>query len=454
MASDEQRGLVRALFSGTITRRDFITRAVALGMSAGAAAALAADAGLIGTVHAAQEGAPQASGQILNLWNDKSNSAAWFNTEGQDALKATGAGFKSVPYADTTTYQAAVRTAGRTSRAPDLYTWWSGWQMRDMMNAGLATDVSALWDQNKGAYDPAVRAAFTFSGKTYGLPLYLAYWEVIYNKHVFAQYHLAPPTTWAEFMTICKTLHSHGVTPLGATISGRWPGFIYFEELLARSSPTAYNQLMAGKIKYTDPVVLKAMNLWGTLIKAGYFTDPAAVQFGTSGSNDLLQYFSKGKVAMVEMGSWYEPSITATGLKPGTDFGAFLMPNVDPAAGNIVIFETGPLVVSAHGSNHTQAMKAASWFMSKAGQQDWIRTTGFNPARNDVAATNTIDSQIAATINSGHYTLLQRYWEATPFDIVNVAVDQFDKFMLHPNDPMAILQTIQTQADRTWASLG
>src|SRR5579875_3579921 len=131
MASDEQRELVRTLLSGAITRRDFFARALALGMSAGAVAALADDASL-GSAHAAPSNAQQAAGSTLNLWNDKSNWAAWF---------------KAVPYAGTTTYQAAVRTAARTSRAPDLFTWWSGWQMRDMVNAGLATDVSALWDQ-------------------------------------------------------------------------------------------------------------------------------------------------------------------------------------------------------------------------------------------------------------------------------------------------------------------
>ena len=88
-------------------------------------------------------------GTTLKLWNDKPNWAAYFNPEGQSALKATGVGWKAVPYADTTTYQAAVRTAGRTAKAPDLFTWWSGYQMLDTVNASLAADLSPLWDKNK-----------------------------------------------------------------------------------------------------------------------------------------------------------------------------------------------------------------------------------------------------------------------------------------------------------------
>jgi ABC-type glycerol-3-phosphate transport system substrate-binding protein len=402
----------------------------------------------VGAVRAAHSNA----GVTISLWNDKATWKPYYTTMGQATLKAVGVGFKVVPYADTTTYQAAVRTAGRTSKAPDLYTWWSGYQMLDTVQAGVAADVSALWDKNKSAYAPGLRAAFTFGGKTYGIPENLAYWEVIYNKHVFAKYNLTPPTTWAQFMAINKTLLSHGVTPLAATITGRWPAFIYFEEMLVRSDPQAYLNLMAGKIKYTDPTVVKAMNLWGSMIKEGDFTDPGATTFGTAGSNDVLAKLSQGKVGMIEIGSWYEPTLTGAGLKPGVDYGAFIMPDINPAAGKIVIFETGPLVVSAHGQHVADAMKAADYFMSQAGQQVWINATGFIPARNDVKAANGLDQQMVTTVSHG-YTLIPRYWEATPFDIVNVAIDQFAKFMLHPGDPTPILQTIQTQADRTWATM-
>jgi hypothetical protein len=98
-------------------------------------------------------------------------------------------------------------------------------------------------------------------------------------------------------------------------------------------------------------------------------------------------------------------------------------------------------------------MKSIDYFMSRAGQQTWVKATGFISARRDVPPTSAVDRQLVSTLNSGHYTLLQRFWEATPHDIVEVAVDQFDKFMLHPSTEMSVLKTIQSQADRTWASM-
>ena len=77
------------------------------------------------------------AGATLQLANDKPTWAPWFNAEGTAAAKQVGASWKAVEYADTTTYQAAIRTAGRTSKAPDLFTWWSGYLMTDIVNAGI-----------------------------------------------------------------------------------------------------------------------------------------------------------------------------------------------------------------------------------------------------------------------------------------------------------------------------
>ncbi len=403
---------------------------------------------------AARVAHPAAAAATLQLANDKPAWASWFNAAGAAAAKAVGVNWKAVPYADTTTYQAAIRTSGRTSKAPDLFTWWSGYLMSDIAGSGLAQDTSSLWNQNASAYDPAIRSAFNYNGKTYGAPLYTAYWVVFYNKHVFSKYGLETPTTFAQFESLAKSIRGHGIDPLGATIDGRWPGFIYFESLLAGSNPSLYNNLMAGKAKYTDPGVVKIMTLWADMIKAGDFSNPAIVTGSNPSSpHDENRLFIQGKIAMMEGGTWNEPNLIADGFKPGTDYGVFLMPDVTPSAGKVAIFETSPLMASSQGQHKDAAMKGLAYFMSKAGQQAWVRSSGFISARKDVPPTSAVDQQLTSTVNTGHYTLLQRYWEATPHDIVEVAVDQFDKFMLHPSDATSVLTTIQKQAGQTWASM-
>jgi multiple sugar transport system substrate-binding protein len=388
----------------------------------------------------------------LGLSNDKATWKDWFQAEGNAAKQATGAAWKPSEYADTNSYQAAIRTSGASSKAPDLFTWWSGWLMKDIVDAGFAQDVSSYWDRESSAYSTDLRGLFTFNGKTYGAPLYFGPWVTYYNKKVFDKYGLQAPKTWSDLQHVMQTLKSNGVTPYGATVEGRWPAFIYFETLLLNSDPALYKNLMAGKAKYTDPGVVEAMNLWGQMIRAGYFTDPSSVTFGT-GNNSFVNTFAQGKAAMVEIGSWYGPTLVSANLAPGQDFGAFLFPNIKDGIQNTVVIESGPLVAAAHGSHKDDAAKSLGWFMSKAGQETWIKATGFTSARADVSSPSPVDQQLIQDMKNGSYQQVNRYWEATPHDIVETAIDEFARFMLQPGDPMSILTAIQKKADSVWASV-
>jgi ABC-type glycerol-3-phosphate transport system substrate-binding protein len=57
---------------------------------------------------------------------------------------------------------------------------------------------------------------------------------VFYNKQIFAQYHLSPPTTYSQFLSVLNTLKANHVQPLWLATGG--PGdpagtylqFIYY----------------------------------------------------------------------------------------------------------------------------------------------------------------------------------------------------------------------------------
>src|SRR5256885_1290945 len=159
-----------------LTRKDFLK----LGGGTAAGAALFPGAALAGLDR--RGGGAHAAAKMLKLANDKVTWKDWFNPAGQAAGKAVGVGWDAVEYADTTSYQAAIRTSGRTAKVPDLYSWWSGWLMKEIVDADFAADVTPIWDKNAAHYSKDVRSAFTFGGKTYGAPLYISYWVLLYNK--------------------------------------------------------------------------------------------------------------------------------------------------------------------------------------------------------------------------------------------------------------------------------
>ncbi len=421
---------------------DTLDRRTLLKAGGGALAAF----GLSGLLTACGNGKGSGSGSsvsTLQLSNDKPTWQSWFQSEGDQAKQAVGVGWTPREYSDQQAYQAAIRTSG--TKAPDMFTWQSNQLMKDIVSAGFLADVSDSWKKQGDAYSADLKKQFTFGGKTYGAPLYTAPWVVFYNKQVFDKYQLKPPTTWDDFQQVLATLKSNGIAPLGATVDGVW-SFVMFQTLLVASDPKLYQDVLAGKAKYTDPGVVDVMNLWGQMLKAGYFTDPSSVTFSTRGTN-FSAPFKQGKAAMTAMGTWFEANLTAAGMKPGDDYGAFMFPSVKPGVPKTVVVESGPLCVAAHGTHQEEAIKTLDWFMSKEGQQAWVKLTGFISSRSDVPPTSTVDQEIVSVLKSGGYQQVSRYYEGTQKDIVQTAISEFQKFLLHPDDPMSILNAIQKQAD-------
>jgi multiple sugar transport system substrate-binding protein len=118
-----------------------------------------------------------------------------------------------------------------------------------------------------------------------------------------------------------------------------------------------------------------------------------------------------------------------------------------------VIFEAGPLLVAKKSETHDTAVKSATYWMSKDGEQRWADLTGFLVANSD--AKLPADKEVAKlndTISQGHYKLLGRYWESTPSPIAEAAVDEISKFVLDPNSAADVMQNLQKIADDYWAA--
>ncbi len=387
----------------------------------------------------------------LVLMHDKSGAPDYrqfYEATGAAAKAAIGIGFTQSPYPDTNAFQAAVRAALPTNKAPDLFTWWSTYRMKDLIDENLVADLSDLWDKHKGEFSQGLRDAFTFNGKAYGFPDVVEYWGVWYNKDVFAKYNLKVPTTWDEFLTICATLKKNKITPMLQTVGGRWPTFILFEEMVARQDPQLYVDLCEGRAKYTDPRVKTAFGVWADLIKKGYFTDPSTDLFA-----DGPRLFNEGKVAMIPCGSWYLTQLMTGGVSPDKA-DIFIMPPVNPAAGKVVIMEASPIVVSAKTPNLAAAKKVADWWMGPDGNASFAKAVNQYPANSQSDSSFLPASKVALlkTIKDENYRILNRYWEATPTAICEKAVDKFAEFILHPENVDTILADLDKIADDYWAT--
>lgn len=388
----------------------------------------------------------------LSFYHDKSPWQDFYVQLGKSAEQAIGIGWEPTPYSDTTSYQAALLAALPTTQSPDMFTWWSGYRIEDLYKQGVLMDVSDIWTQAiaDGNMPESLAAAFTFDNAQWALPGNVSYWPVFYNKKVFADNNLTVPATWEDLTNAAATLKAAGITPFGATQNGRWPAFIWFEEMILRSDPQLYLDLTAGKVKYTDDRVVAAMEVWKGLIENDYFTS-----FDSDMNNDIGPGLAAGKVAMFPIGTWFQSVFISNGMKPGEDYDQFIMPNITPSStAKSIIFEAGALPIAKNAPHPDDAKKMGAWWISPEAVTEFANLIGDAPSNPKAVSDNPVVKGLLDTLSTEKYTLYQRYWEASPVPIVEGAVDYLAQFMLNPGDLQKVLESIEQLAEQTWAERG
>ncbi len=397
-------------------------------------------------------GAQTGGGGTVELYSDKSASQPWkriWTEMGDLAKKEIGVDLKLSGFSGTTSYQQALQSSLRTGRTPDLFTWWSGYRLQDLVEQGVLSDLSSIWEEAlaNGNVKEDLAPSVTFDGKRWGVPFAnVSYWPFFYNKKVFDEQGLKPPETWDDFVSAADAFNEADVTPFFATVDGRWPSFIWFEELLIRTDPDFYQRLVKGEESYTDPLVVGVMEEWKSLIDAGYFSD-LDIPLDSNAAGE----FAQGRIAMFPIGTWFNQQFVDAGMKPDEDYSAFILPNVDPnLKQRSIVFEMSPAAIPANAPNADTSNELAQWWLSPEAQKTYAEKLGDVPANPKVRPGNPVVDRLVSTTEDQDYVLIERYWEATPPQIVEEAVDQLARFMLKPGEYMDVLKTIEGIAQREW----
>jgi len=384
------------------------------------------------------------------------SDAAW-HEKGQQAVGAAaksvaGTDVRSVMFQTPGEYQEAVKANLGTAKAYPMFDWWFAYRMKELVDMGDVADVTSIWEKHiaAGEYPSSLMNSFGFNGRAYALPKGVNYWVVFYNKQIFDKYNLEPPQTWDEFMSIAQTLKENDVTPFGLDITTcEWCGFIWFEELLVRTDPSIYSRLMDGKLRYNDPEVIEVMLKWKDLLDRGYFTEPGLVDDDTSG-----MAFAGSVFAMYLIGDWWTANAETAGLRANKDYGIFVMPGITEKGSNALIIEGRPVLIAEHSPYKEAALEMADYFMGVEGQTIWARESKSNSPNLKVPEDSRPEHlrALASDVSDGEYTLLPRYWEATPPEIVEKVVVLLDKFVQEPASYRALMNEAQALADAYWVS--
>jgi raffinose/stachyose/melibiose transport system substrate-binding protein len=131
------------------------------------------------------------------------------------------------------------------------------------------------------------------------------------NKNLFDKYGVTPPTTLSEWAKDCAVFKAHKVGCFVQGVASLGFSQDTLQEIADSVSPGTWTLATEGKTKWTNPAFVQTLTIWKSLFTDGIMEPGAlAVQQYPDASNDFLS----GKYAMIEMGTWYTPNATRSGM--------------------------------------------------------------------------------------------------------------------------------------------
>jgi alpha-glucoside transport system substrate-binding protein len=308
---------------------------VALAVALAALVATASRAS--GTKHSA------GSIEVLSLWGGSEKDA--FTKVTDQFTKNTGI---TVTYTSARDFIPDISTRLAAGNPPDVAIVPRPGYLASLAQKGALKDLSAMGLTSSYLSQRYGSSWIGFGqvGSTiYGVPTKANSKSVIwYRPDKFKRFKLAVPKTWAQLLALTKTMKSKGLVPWAVgdgPNQSQWVLTDWFESIYMRTAGAAkYQALFSGKLPFTDPSVVRALQLLTQIVNGTYvlggiqgilgtsFVDGIGAVFGKNAKAQL--YYEGGFVGGIALGQ------VNTALQPGVTINDFAWPTIDPTAGSPV----------------------------------------------------------------------------------------------------------------------
>lgn len=207
----------------------------------------------------------------------------------------------SISLATFDQYFTKLKTQATSDNLPDVF-WMNGPNFQLYAgNKQLATLDGLVEAKQFDAanYPKALNELYSLDGTQYGVPKDYDTIALWYNKKLFADAKVAPPTaewTWNDYKATAAKLKAalgaKGIWATGDTLGNQAD---YYPAMLANGGYVVKD----GKSGYGDPKSIEALQFWSDMVKAGY--TPSAAQ---NAETESQTRFFDGKAAMMWNGNW------------------------------------------------------------------------------------------------------------------------------------------------------
>ncbi len=302
-------------------------------------------------------------------------------------------------------YNAALRVSLENGTGPDLMYARSFATGRELFDAGYFADISDMAALKENFSETNLAPWQSADGKSYAVPFIAVSHGVYYNKDIFAQNNLSVPTTWDEFMTVCKTLKDNGVTPLANGVAEEWDILeTFFLGMLPNYVGGADQRALYenGTKKLNDETFVQA------------YTDMASVaqylpeSFEAVTYNDSQVLFNTQSAAMFVDGSW------TLGVYADAPFewGIFPVPARNAADTGVCFHSDAGMAMNAATKYPEECKAFLEWLCTQEGATVSAANmpTGFFPMSNHPVTLDNAQANEFLAMNEGRVTDSRFVW--------------------------------------------
>ncbi|MER5210415.1 ABC transporter substrate-binding protein [Streptomyces sp. NPDC002838] len=350
---------------------------------------------------------------------------------------------------DSNTFQEQINSYLQGT-PDDVFTWFAGYRMQFFAAKGLATPIDDVWQTIAGNFPEAMqKLSKGEDGKYYFVPLYTYPWAVFYRKSVFKQYGYEVPTTWDDFVALCKQMQKDKLVPIAFGDKDAWPALGTFDQINFRKNGYDFHvDLMAGKASWTDAKVKSVFDLWTEILP--YHQEGAVGRTW----QDAAQTLVSKKAGMYLLGTFVGQQFTNAADLEDLDFFAF--PEIDPAYGqDTVEAPTDGFMMSKSPKNKAEAVKLMEYLGTPEAEQIYLKA---DPSV--VAASTKADTSSYTTLQKKAYDMIAGAKSLTQFmdrdsrpDFTSTVMQPaLQKFIRDPKGVDSLLTSIERQKKTIFAS--
>lgn len=146
-----------------------------------------------------------------------------------------------------------------------------------------------------------------------------------YNQELLDKYGWKVPETREEFVEVCEEAQKAGIVPIAYGIMGGESNnmWVISDYMSSYCGTDTLNKLYAGELKFTDPEIRKAFELYYEDYQKGWYSDKKTASIDYDA---MCQLWQSQKALFIPQGSWYARSILTGDIT--FDFGVTEFPSM------------------------------------------------------------------------------------------------------------------------------